>query len=60
MKKEGKKEERPDAYPQPTKADKQLDNQDEFIQPQSDKKNDMMSISKDDAKQINEKENSTT
>jgi hypothetical protein len=50
MKKEGKKEERPEAYPKPTETDKQLDNQDEFIQPQSDKKNDVMPALTDDVK----------
>ncbi len=38
MSNEKRKEERPEAYPKPTKTDKQLDNQDEFIQPQTEKK----------------------
>lgn len=50
MSKEKPNEERPEAYPKPTETDKQLDNQDEFIQPQSDKKNNDMPVLKDDAK----------
>ncbi len=48
MNKEKTKEDRPEAYPKPTKTDKQLDNQDEFIQPQSDKKNTDGQVLKDD------------
>ncbi len=50
MKKEGKKEERPETYPKPTERDKQLDNQEEFIQPQNDKINNEKPLLKDDIK----------
>jgi hypothetical protein len=50
MNKDERKEERPEAYPKPTETDRQLDNQDEFIQSQSDKKNNEMPVLKDDAK----------
>ncbi len=49
MNKEEKKSQRPEAYPKPTETDKQLDNQDEFIQPQKDKKIAEKQVLKDDA-----------
>ncbi len=50
MKKEGKKEERTETYPKPTKTDKQFDNQEEFIQPPNDKINKEKPLLKDDVK----------
>jgi hypothetical protein len=50
MNKEERKDQRPEAYPKPTETDRQLDNQDEFIQPQSDKKNNDMPVLNEDAK----------
>lgn len=50
MNKEERKDQRPEAYPKPTKKDKQLDNQDEFIQPQSDKINNDVLVLNEDAK----------
>ncbi len=47
MSKEEKKSPRPEAYPKPTETDKQLDNQDEFIQAHSDKKNEERPLLKD-------------
>ncbi len=49
MSQEESKEKRPIAYPKPTETDKQLDNQDEYIQPQGDKKNAEEQVLKDEA-----------
>ncbi len=58
MSKEKNKEQRPVAYPKPTETDKQLDNQDEFIQPQTDKKTAEKPVLKDDAEVNKTKKNS--
>lgn len=52
MSKEKSKEQRPEAYPKPSETDKQLDNQDEFLQPLSDKKNVEEQVLKEDG-QVN-------
>ncbi len=49
MNKKESDEQRPIAYPKPSETDKQLDNQDEFIQPQTDKKNTEQQVLKEDA-----------
>ncbi len=48
MNKDERKEQMPIAYPKPSKTDKQLDNQDEFVQSQTDKKNDEAPVLKND------------
>ncbi len=58
MSQEESKEKRPISYPKPTETDKQLDNQDEFIQPQGDKKNAEEQVLKDEAEVNKNKESS--
>jgi len=58
MNKEERKNERPESYPKPTKTEKQVDSQDEFIQPQSDKKNNEAPILKDESEGKNDNQNS--
>ncbi len=48
MDKKENNDKRPVAYPKPTETDKQLDNQDEFIQPQGNKENAGDQVLKDD------------
>jgi hypothetical protein len=58
MSQEESKEKRPIAYPKPTETDKQLVNQDEYIQPQGDKKNAEEQVLKDEAEVNKNKESS--